>query len=143
PASDTAIAAVPGCQAAAEIALSGVKSGKPKLTLLVRQVAGAPGLARVGLTLPRGLTGNRRAAKRGANGTAARKLSRKAVKVGKRSVAAKLPAATRTFKLTLRKGALRAARSLRRKPRRKLTFKVTITDASGGRQTLNVKSSRG
>jgi hypothetical protein len=140
PASDTAIAALPGCQASADVTLSGVKSGKPKLTLLVRQVAGAPGLARVGLALPRGLTGNRRAARRGAKGTAARKLSRKAVKVGKRSVAAKLPSGTRTLKLTLGKGALRAARTLRRKPHRKLTFKVTVADASGNRQALRVKA---
>jgi hypothetical protein len=143
PASDTAVAAVPGCQASATITLSGIKSGKPTLTLLVRQVAGAPDLARVGLALPRGLSGNRRAARRGAKGTAARKLARKAVKVGKRSVTAKLPGGTRTLKLTLGKGAVRAARTLRRKPRRKLTFKVTIADAGGNRQTVRVKAAGG
>jgi hypothetical protein len=70
---------------------------------------------------------------------AARKLSRRAVKVGRSAVKAKLPAGTRTVNLTLGKGALRAAKSFRRKRGKKVTFNLTTTDARGGTTPLAVK----
>jgi hypothetical protein len=140
-AADSAIATVVGCAKppTVKLALRGVKHRTPTLSLGVRQPAGAPDLTAVTLALPKGLKGNARSAKRGAKGKAARTLARKAVKVAKGSVKAKLPKGARSLKLTLSRGALRAVPAFRRKRGHKVAFKLKATDAAGQTTPVTMK----
>ena len=114
--------------------ISRVRSGRPDLTLNVSR-AGATGdhaLRTVRVALPKGLTINRRAARRRLVVTAGgKRLARSRYVVGRRGVTVDQVGAegVETVRIRVRGGALKASRAIRRKGRdQRLAFGVRATD---------------
>jgi hypothetical protein len=136
---------VTGCKVGGAIRLRGLGGRKPSLALTLTTPPGAAPLRDVRLTLPRGLSaGTRRALRHGAKARGdGRRLKRPAARGRAVTVTG---AGARKLTVGLSHGALRVSAGLRRKLARhpRLTFKVVVTDAGGGRSTLRlrVKASR-
>ena len=139
--SSSGCASATAAQPSATVRLAGVKGGTP--TLKVTAKGGATALRSVGVTLPKGLSVNRRAAakKTGLQAQTPKggrlKLTKKAVTWKAQSFTLKLPSTgARTATLTLRKGALKATRQTRRS--KQLKIKVRLTPVSGAARTQRV-----
>ncbi len=143
-AAETQPASVAGCTPppAVAAAITKVKRRKPTVKLRVTAAGGAPALQRVEMTLPGALrAGTRKARRKGTKTTAGTaKLTRDG------QLMLTLPAGTRAVTATLRKGAVKSSRKLRRaRHPRKLKLLVLLRDDDGVRPpvTLRVKPRRG
>jgi hypothetical protein len=137
-ATDAQPVTIAGCTPAPAVtaAITRVKRRKPTVKLTVRAADGAPALQRVETTLPAALhVGGRKARRKGTRTTAGKaKLTRDG------QLTLTLPAGTRAVTATLRKGAVKSSRKLRRarKPRRQALL-VLIRDDDGVRPPLTLK----
>lgn len=141
PSSGCASARTTSAQPSATVRLAGVKGGKP--TLKVTAKGGATALRSVIVTLPKGLSVDRKAAakKLGLQAQTPKggrlKLTKKAMKWKTQTFTLKLPSTgARTATITLRKGALKAKGKTRKS--KKLKIKVKLTPVSGAARTQQV-----
>ncbi|MBJ7330802.1 MAG: hypothetical protein JHC95_12955 [Solirubrobacteraceae bacterium] len=127
----------------ATVKLAGLKSGKP--TLKVTATGGATALRSVVVTLPKGLTVDRKAAPK-KTGLSAKNPKGKTLKLTKKTVAWKASAFTlklpstgaRTATMTLRRGVLKAKAGKLRKSKT-VNIKVKLTPVSGAPRTQSLR----
>ncbi|HWF72909.1 MAG TPA: PQQ-binding-like beta-propeller repeat protein [Solirubrobacteraceae bacterium] len=124
--------------------LSGVARGKAKLTFTVHAGSRAPALRSIVVSLPAGLSFERKGLGRGLTVTGANgKRARFTTKLGHGVLTIALRSAQRSVRIALHGRALSVSRKLareaRHKPRRTLRFVVKATDADGSTTRLPLK----
>jgi hypothetical protein len=155
------VAVTGGCPPAAAVALPSrntgratvsmkikrVRSGRPVLEMRVARTRTSASLKRVTLNLPKGLRFRSKptaAALRGlsvrtANG---RRVPRSAIRIERKKLVITRTAGSPVFRVTLRRGIVTADKTLKRLrlraiKRKRMTFKVQITDMQNDRYTIN------
>ena len=141
---ETKTLAVAGCTAppAVTAAITRVRTGRPTVRVTVGAANDAPDLRLVRVLLPNALKAKPKRAKKGARAKlGTRPLTRKAISLTKDGeLRLTLPEGARTVTATLRKGAVRVGRKLRKsKPPRKLKLRVAVRDADGTRPITTLK----
>ena len=141
---------VPGCVSTAapkvSIALRGVRSGRPVLTMRVRRGSSGANMRKLSLKLPRSLRTAVRKARKGVVVRAARKLRRSQWTLSRKGVLTvkRLPSrGVASITAVLGKGVLKPTASLRRKTRAhkrpKVKFTLRVTDVQSRHFTIRRK----